>query len=394
MEHIFANRVLKVKPSATLAISARAMQLKKEGQDIINLSVGEPDFDTPQHIKKAAILAIENGQTKYTPVSGIPELRQAIAKKFDHDNGLTYQPSQIVVTNGAKQAIFNALQVLLNPGDEVVVPTPYWVSYSDMVLLSDAKPVFVEGSFNQHFKITAEQLHQAITPKTKLVMFNSPSNPTGVTYTAAEWQAFGEVLRKHPHVYILCDDIYEKIYWGEEAFTNFLMENSDFYDRTIVVNGVSKTYAMTGWRIGYVAGPEPLIKMMADVQSHATSNASSISQAAALAALSSSQEFVDQLKMTFKERHDFVLEQLNQIPGIHCLPAQGAFYLFPNVEVAMAKNGFATDFELAEFILEKAFVAVVPGTAFGAKNFLRISTALSLEQLSEATQRIKKLFKS
>lgn len=391
--NMLSDRLKKVKPSATLTISAKAQELVSLGRDVINLSVGEPDFDTPEHIKQAAIDALKLGQTKYTAVPGIVKLRQAICEKFKHDNQLNYTISQVVVTCGAKQALFNAMQALLNPGDEVIIPAPYWVSYSDMVEIAEAKPVIIKTSLKHGFKMTPEQLEQAITPKTRLLLLNSPSNPTGVAYNSAELKAFAEILARYPQVLILSDDIYEKIYWGKEPFANILNVAPELFDRTLNINGVSKTYSMTGWRIGYAAGPEWMIKGMADLQSHSTSNACSISQAAAAVAIGGDQSCLAPMVKAFKERHDVALKFLNEINGFECLPADGAFYLFPCIKTAMLNLNLASDFEFANFLLEKADVAVVPGSAFGLEGYIRLSTALSLEKLKLALERIKAVIK-
>lgn len=389
MSFTVSHRLQRVKPSATLAMSSQAMQLQKQGNDVINLSVGEPDFDTPEFIQQAAIAAMQKGQTRYTPVAGTVELRQAIIHKFKQDHNLEYELSQIVVTNGAKQALFNALQAILNPGDEIIIPAPYWVSYGDMAELCEAKPVIIQGRFENHFKITAEQLAEAITPKTKVVLFNAPANPTGVTYTQQDWLAFAEVLKRHPDILIINDDIYEKVYWANVPLANFLKTCPDLYDRSIMINGVSKTYAMTGWRIGYAAGPKKLIQAMSDLQSHSTSNACSISQAAALAALSGDQSCLVPMVKAFHERHDQALAALKRIHGVECLAADGAFYLFPRIQAAIAHLGLSSDLEFAEKLLAEKFVATVPGSAFGTPGYIRISTALAMDKLLQAIERIQ-----
>lgn len=394
MNIALSDRILRVKPSPTLAISAKAAQLKAQGQDIISLSVGEPDFDTPEHIKLAAKVAIDQGFTKYTAVEGILELRQAVADKFHKENKLHYTPKQILVSNGAKQSFYNLAQVLLSAGDEVIIPAPYWVSYPDMVLLADAKPVFVFADHKQNFKISAEQLEKAMTPHTRLLVLNSPSNPSGMAYNRAEWKALGEVLKKHPQVFVVTDDMYEHIYWKNEHFSNILMCCPELYDRTIILHGVSKTYAMTGWRIGFAAGPQAMIDAMNTLQSQSTSNACSISQKAAVAALKGDQSCIKTMVKAFKERHDFLIEALNRIPGVTSEPNDGTFYAFPNVQGLMDRmkgvigdNG--DDISLAEFFLTEAKVAVVPGSAFGAPGYLRFSFATSLENLREAMKRIE-----
>lgn len=381
-------RVKKIKPSPTLAVSAKASALKAQGRPVIDLGVGEPDFDTPEHIKQAAIEAIRAGMTKYTPVDGIPALKQAIVNKFLRDNGLDYRPDQILVSCGGKQSFYNLAQALLDPGDEVIIPAPYWVSYPDMVLLADATPVFIQAGQSQSFKITPEQLEAAITPKTRLVVLNSPSNPTGKVYTAEELKALAQVLLAHPTVLIASDDMYEHILW-EGKFANILNACPELYERTIVLNGVSKAYAMTGWRIGYAAGPRELIAAMKNIQSQSTSNPASISQAAAVAALEGDQRCIKPMVEAFKQRHDFMVEALNQIPGIECLPAEGAFYLFPRVTGLMVRLGLRDDLALAEYLLEQANIALVPGSAFGMPNHVRLSIATSLENLQTAIARLK-----
>jgi aspartate aminotransferase len=385
-----SNRVQQVKPSPTLAITALAGQLRAEGKDVIGLGAGEPDFDTPEHIKAAAQEAIENGFTKYTPVDGTVSLKAAIIEKFQRDNGLEYAPDQILVSCGGKQSFFNLAQAMINPGDEVIIPAPYWVSYPDMVLLADGVPVIIAGQQDQQFKINAEQLDAAITDKTRLVVLNSPSNPAGTAYTRVELEALGEVLRKYPDVIIATDDMYELIMWSDEPFCNIVMACPDLYDRTIVLNGVSKCYSMTGWRIGYAGGPADLIKAMKKIQSQSTSNPTSISQVAAEAALRGSQECVATMNTAFKRRHDFVLDSLNDIPGFECIKGDGTFYLFPNVEKSIANlDGVSNSSELSSFLLEKAEVALVPGSAFGLEGHLRLSFATSDEALTEALRRIK-----
>ena len=385
-----SNRVQQVKPSPTLAITALAGQLRAEGKDVIGLGAGEPDFDTPEHIKAAAQEAINNGFTKYTPVDGTVSLKAAIIEKFQRDNGLDYAPEQILVSCGGKQSFFNLAQAMINPGDEVIIPAPYWVSYPDMVLLAEGVPVIVAGAQDQQFKINAEQLDAAITDKTRLVVLNSPSNPAGTAYTRAELESLGEVLRKYPDVIIATDDMYELIMWANEPFCNIVMACPDLYERTIVLNGVSKCYSMTGWRIGYAGGPADLIKAMKKIQSQSTSNPTSISQVAAEAALRGSQECVATMNTSFKRRHDFVLAGLNDIPGFECIEGDGTFYLFPNVEKAIDQlDGVNNSSELSSYLLETAEVALVPGSAFGLEGHLRLSFATSDEALTEALRRIK-----
>lgn len=384
-----SQRVQSIKPSPTLAITARAAALRAEGKDIIGLGAGEPDFDTPDHIKQAAVDALNKGQTKYTAVDGTAELKNAIIKKFSRDNGLTYEANQILVSCGGKQSFFNLAQALLESGDEVIIPAPYWVSYPDMVLLADAKPVIITGDRDQRYKITPQQLEDAITDKTRLFVINSPSNPTGMTYTKAELEALGEVLRKHPDIFIATDDMYEHIYWADEPFCNIVMACPDLYDRTIVMNGVSKAYSMTGWRIGYAGGPAQLIGAMKKIQSQSTSNPTSISQAASVEALNGDQDCVKTMLVAFKKRHDFVVDALNKISGITALETDGTFYVFPDISGVLAsKPDLNDDMDFAEALLVEKGVAVVPGTAFGLKNHIRLSIATSETNLQNALQRI------
>ena len=390
-----AARVQAVKPSATLAITARAAALRAEGRDVIGLGVGEPDFDTPEHIKAAAVRAIESGFTKYTAVDGTPDLKRAIIAKFQRENGLDYAPNQILVSCGGKQSFFNLAQALLDPGDEVVIPAPYWVSYPDMVLLAGGLPVFVQAGAAQSFKITPAQLKGAMNEKTRLVVINSPSNPTGMAYSREELEALGEVLRDFPKVIIATDDMYEHIRWSSAPFVNILNACPDLAPRTLVLNGVSKAYSMTGWRIGYAAGPAHIIKAMNTIQSQSTSNPTSISQVAAQAALDGPQECIGVMLKAFMERHDFVVERLNRIPGIECLPTDGTFYVFPKVQKLIeGLDGVNNDLELGEYLIEKAGVAVVPGSAFGLGGYLRLSIATSRETLERALDRIEQAVKN
>jgi aspartate aminotransferase len=383
-----STRVQSIKPSPTLAVSNRAAELRAAGQDIIGLGAGEPDFDTPQHIKDAAIDAINNGFTKYTAVDGTPSLKNAIINKFKNDNGLDYQANQILVSCGGKQSFFNLSLALLNPGDEVVIPAPYWVSYPDMVIIAEGVPVVIETTPEARFKITPQQLEAAITPKTKLVVLNSPSNPSGMAYTKAELESLGQVLRKYPDVLIATDDMYEHILWTEESFNNILTVNPDLYDRTIVLNGVSKAYSMTGWRIGYAAGPQALIGAMKKIQSQSTSNPTSIAQYAAQAALEGDQQCVADMVKVFKKRHDYIVKALNEIDGVECLAGDGTFYVFPDFSEMQARLECETDTDLAEKLLE-AGVALVPGSAFGTPGHMRISFATSDENLQKAVERLK-----
>lgn len=384
-----SKRVQSIKPSPTLAITARAAALRAEGKDIIGLGAGEPDFDTPDHIKNAAVEALNKGQTKYTAVDGTADLKQAIIKKFARDNDLHYEPNQILVSCGGKQSFFNLAQAYLEAGDEVIIPAPYWVSYPDMVLLADGKPVIIEGNIDQQYKITPAQLEAAITDKTRLFVINSPSNPTGMAYSTKELQALGDVLRKYPQILIATDDMYEHIYWADEPFVNIVMACPDLYDRTVVMNGVSKAYSMTGWRIGYAGGPETLIKAMKKIQSQSTSNPTSISQAASVEALNGDQNCIRTMLTEFKKRHDFVVEALNTMPGITALSTDGTFYVFPDISgVIENMPGINDDLEFAEALLNDKGVAVVPGSAFGLKNHMRLSIATSETNLRNALSRI------
>lgn len=385
-----SNRVQSVKPSPTLAITARAAQMRAAGKDIVGLGAGEPDFDTPEHIKAAAVQALAKGFTKYTAVDGIPSLKKAIIDKFKKDNGLDYQAKQILVSCGGKQSSFNLTQALLNPGDEVIIPAPFWVSYPDMVLLADGVPVIIDTTQAQRFKISPEQLRAAITPKTRLIFINSPSNPSGIAYTLDELKALGNVLKEHPDIIIATDDMYEHILWKEGTFVNILNAHPDLYDRTVVMNGVSKAYSMTGWRIGYAAGPADLIEAMTTVQSQSTSNPTSISQVAAEAALTGDQSFIHDMCVEFKQRHDYVVAELNKIDGIDCMETDGTFYVFPNVEKLLARlDGIDDDLAFSEYLIEQAGVALVPGSAFGTPGHIRISIATSMANLEKALERIR-----
>jgi aspartate aminotransferase len=386
-----SKRVQKVKPSPTLAVTARAAKLKAEGKDIIGLGAGEPDFDTPLHIADAGVEAIRLGLTRYTAVDGTAELKDAIIAKFKRDNQLTYERSQILVSSGAKQTCFNVCAALLDPGDECLIPAPYWVSYPDMALLADGVPVSIYAGPEQGYKITAAQLAAAITPRSKLLFLNSPSNPTGAAYTKAELQALGAVLDKHPQIVIAADEMYEHIYWAAEPFTSFAQANPQLYDRTVTINGVSKAYAMTGWRIGYCGGPKALVAAMSTIQGQSTSNASSISQRAATVALNGDQACVAQMNKAFKERHDFVVAGLNAIPGISCRPGAGTFYAFAQVDGAMNALGIKDDNDFAEYLLVEAGVAVVPGSGFGAPGHMRLSFATSMAILEDALSRIRRV---
>ena len=384
-----SHRVQNIKPSLTLAITARAKALRAAGEDIIGLGAGEPDFDTPEHIKLAAIAAINAGDTKYTAVDGTPELKAAVARKFERDNQLSYSMEQILVSCGGKHSFFNLTQALLNAGDEVIIPAPYWVSYPDMVTLAEGVPVIIASGIEAGFKITPEQLKAAITDKTRMVVINSPSNPTGVTYSKAELKALGAVLAQHENIIVVTDDIYEHISLNGEAFENIVTLCPELFERSVVLNGVSKAYSMTGWRIGYAGGPEWLIRAMKKIQSQSTSNPASISQAAAQAALDGDQSCIQTMLTAFRERHVYVVDRLNAMKGIHCLPSQGAFYSFPNCQEAISNLGLKDDLAFAEHLITVAGVALVPGSAFGAPGYARLSFATSMDNLSKALDRIE-----
>ena len=385
-----SKRIQRVKPSPTLAVTALANQLKAEGRDIIGLAAGQPDFDTPDYIKKAAIDAINQGYTKYTAVDGTASLKQAIINKFKRENGFDFAADQILVSVGGKQAIYNLCQTLLNEGDEVIIPAPYWVSYPDIVKLADATPVIVTGDISQSFKITAEQLEQAITDKTKLFILNSPSNPSGKAYSKAELRALGDVLVKHPNIVVMTDDIYEHIVWSDEGFNNILNVCPELKEQTVVVNGVSKAYSMTGWRIGYSGGPADLIKGMKKNQSQSTSNPTSIAQYAAQAALEGDQSFLKDMCEVFKQRHDYVYETLKAMEGVEVLPSDGTFYSFASFQAVIDRmDGIEDDVQLAQLLLEKADVALVPGSAFGLSGYIRLSYATDMDSLKTALTRIK-----
>lgn len=390
MDIEIARHIATVRPSATLAIAAKALVMRTQGKDVISLSAGEPDFETPAVAKEAAISAIQAGFTHYTAVDGIASLKQAIIQKFKYENALEYTAAQILVSCGVKHSIFNLLHVLINPGDEVIIPAPYWVSYPDMVRLFQGIPVIIETRMAAKFKIVPEQLEDAITPKTKLFILNSPSNPTGVYYTQDELAHLGAVLLKHPKVIVASDDIYEHIFWGQQPFSNIVNACHNLYERSMVFNGVSKAYAMTGWRIGYAAGPTPLILAMSTVQSQNTSNPNSIAQVAAEAALKNGAKDMSLMVNALKERGEFLYSALNQVPGFKLLKPDATFYLFPDIKAAIAKQGFKDDIEFSEALLEKANVAVVPGTEFGAPNHIRLSFAIGMDKLAKAVDRIRK----
>ncbi len=390
-----ADRLNSIKPSPTIAVTTKAQELKAAGRDVIGLGAGEPDFDTPQNIKDAAIKAIASGQTKYTAVDGTPALKQAICAKFKRENGLSYTPQQITVGTGGKQVLYNALVATLNKGDEVIIPAPYWVSYPDMVALADGTPVPVACGENNGFKLTPEALEAAITPKTKWLILNSPSNPTGAAYTKAELKALADVLMKHKHVWVMTDDMYEHLVYDTFEFSTIAQVEPQLYSRTLTVNGVSKAYCMTGWRIGYAGGPVELIKAMATIQSQSTSNPSSISQAASVEALNGPQDFIAKHNVSFKERRDLVVKMLNEAPGIRCPTPEGAFYVFPSCAGTIGKKTpdgktIKTDEDFVTYLLEAEGVAVVQGSAFGLAPYFRISYATSTEVLREACTRIQR----
>ena len=391
---VLSTTLSRVKPSPTIAMTTKAQELKAAGRDVIGLSAGEPDFDTPQNIKDAAIAAINAGKTKYTAVDGIPELKQAICDKFRRENGLSYEPAQVTVGTGGKQVLYNAFMATLNAGDEVVIPAPYWVSYPDMVLLGGGTPVIVECTLENQFKLTAEQLEAAITPKTKWFLFNSPSNPSGAGYSWDELKALTDVLMRHPHVWVMTDDMYEHLVFDDFKFCTPAQVEPGLYDRTLTVNGVSKAYAMTGWRIGYAAGPEELIKGMRKVQSQSTSNPCSISQWAAVEALNGPQGYIEDNKALFQRRRDLVVGMLSDAKGVNCPTPEGAFYVYPDISACIGKTSAAgtlidTDEAFANALLEETGVAVVFGSAFGLSPNFRISYATSDEALAKACTRIQ-----
>ncbi len=387
-----SQRIHSFKPSATVSISNLASQMKADGEDVINLAVGEPDFDTPSHVIEAAISAMKSGQTRYTHVAGTLALRQAVCDKYQRENQLSYQSNQVLVSNGAKQSIYNLTVTILEAGDQVIIPAPYWVSYSAMVTMTGAECVIIPCPASQAFKLKAAQLSKAITPATKLLMLNSPSNPSGQAYSRTELMAIGEVLRLHPHVIILSDDIYQHIYWGQEPLVNLLNVCPDLANRCVLVNGVSKAYAMTGWRIGYAAGPEAIIAAMTNVQVESSSCASSISQAAALAALEGPQDLLAPMVSAYQHRQNYVVEQLNMMPGLKVLPSQGTFYSFVDCSAAIAQLSYQDDVSLLEGILASTSVALVPGSAFGLPGHFRLSYATDMAVLHQACDRLKYFF--
>lgn len=392
-----SKRAQLIKPSPTLAVTAKAAKLKSEGKDIIGLGAGEPDFDTPEHIKAAAIAAIQAGFTKYTQVGGTPALKQAIVTKFKRENAIDYSTKQVTVSCGGKQSFFNLVLSTINPGDEVIIPAPYWVSYPDIVLIAEGRPVFIDTGIADKFKITPAQLEAAITPRTKMFVINSPSNPSGSVYSFEELKALGQVLLKHPNILIATDDMYEHILLSEGKFSNIVNACPDLYSRTVVLNGVSKAYAMTGWRIGYCGGPENIITAMENIQSQSTSNPTSISQVAAETALNGDQSCMRPMIAAFRERNQFITDRLNAIPGFQCLLSGGAFYAFVDTNPAiknLKSQGLianANDIDFSEYLLEKAGVAVVPGSAFGCNGYIRLSFATSMDNLTKAMDRLKNL---
>ena len=390
MSSILSNRVQKVKPSATMAVTAKANELKAQGIKVVPMGSGEPDFDTPSNIQNAAVAALRGGQTRYTAVDGTAELKSAIRDKFMRDNELEYNANEVMVSCGGKQVFYNLCQAILNEGDEVIIPGPYWVSYPDMAILADATPVIIVTGLDQGFKITPEQLESSITKNSKLLVLNSPSNPTGAVYTKEEIEDLGKVLERHPQVFIISDDIYEHILLGDDEFVNIAMACPKLKDRIIILNGVSKAYAMTGWRIGYAAGPEGIIKAMKKIQGQSTSNPTSIAQAAAVEALNGDQTFIDTMVEAFASRHDFLVERLNAINGIECPRSSGAFYSFPRVQGFIDRLGLSDDVEFATYCLEKLNIALVPGSAFGAPGYARFSFATSMDNIKEAVDRLAK----
>jgi len=386
-----SKRMAAIKPSPTGAVLALVAELRAAGRDIISLGTGEPDFDTPQHIKDAAQKAIISGKTKYTPTDGTAELKAAVQAKLSRENQLDYELSQIIVSSGAKQCLFNLCMGLLGPGDEAIIPAPYWVSYPDMARLAGAEPVIVSAGIEENFKISPAQLKAAITDDSRLLFLNSPGNPTGASYSRSELQALGAILNEHPKIVIAADDIYEHIHWGSEPFCSFATACPELYDRTVTTNGVSKAYAMTGWRIGYAAGPTELITAMKTIQSQSTSNPCSVSQVAAAAALSGDQAPVTDMTVAYKQRHDFVIAALNDIAGVECRRGEGTFYAFPRIDGVLQRMDLASDTDLVELLINEADVACVPGTAFGAPGYIRLSFACSMEMLEEAINRIKRV---
>jgi len=376
-------------PSATSAVLGLAAELREAGRDIVSLGAGEPDFDTPDHIKEAAIQAIRDGHTKYTAIDGTSQLKAAIQRKFERDNQLTYAPEQILVSVGAKHTLFNACMGVLSPGDQAIIPAPYWVSYPDMVRVAEGVPVIIETGIKDGFKVTPEKLEAAINDSTRMLFLNSPSNPTGSCYTRAELAALGEVLVRHPNIVVLADDIYEHIHWADEPFCSIVTACPDLYNQVVTINGVSKCYAMTGWRIGYAGGPPEVIRAMKTIQSQITSNPCSVYQVAAAAALDGDQTCMADMLKAYKARSDYIVGALNEIPGFECREGEGAFYAFPKVTEAMAAKDLETDADLVKLLLERGEVVMVPGTPFGAPGYVRLSFACSIEELEKAVSRIR-----
>ncbi|QPC46670.1 pyridoxal phosphate-dependent aminotransferase [Mangrovibacillus cuniculi] len=389
MKFTLANRVQSLTPSTTLAITAKAKELKDNGVDVIGLGAGEPDFNTPVHILEAAKNSMDEGFTKYTPSGGLPALKKAIIEKTSRDQGINYAPNEVIVTNGAKHGLFTLFQVLLNEGDEVIIPTPYWVSYPEQVKLAEGTPIYLEGKEENQFKITPDQLKSVITEKTRAVIINSPSNPTGMLYTADELKAIGEICLAH-NILIISDEIYEKLVYGAEKHVSIAELSKELREQTIIINGVSKSHSMTGWRIGYALGNREIIGAMTDLASHSTSNPTTTSQYASIAAYNGSQESVEEMRQSFESRLNSVIDTINSIPGFHCLKPQGAFYLFPNVAQAAKLTGYASVDDFAKALLEEANVAVIPGSGFGANDYIRLSYATSLAQFEKALDRIHK----
>ena len=389
MTNPISHRAQRVKPSPTMSIAARAKELQSQGKDLINLSVGEPDFDTPEHIKEAARVALDKGYTKYTAVDGIPELKKAIIHKFKSQNNLDYGMTEVMAAAGCKQAVYNTIQALINEGDEVLIPAPYWVSYPDMVLLAGGKSVFIETNYAQNFKITPEQLASVITPQTKLVILNSPSNPTGVRYSEAELILLGQVLVKHPNIYILSDDMYEHVIWGKKVFSNIVMACPELKSRVIICHGLAKSYAMTGWRLGFAAGPATIIQAMGAIQSQSTSNPNSIAQYAAVAALMGPQDCVKRMTEAYEKRHEIIYQGALGLSGVKVCPAEGTFYSFWDVTQIMKQKNYSDDISFSEALLMQAGVVVVPGSAFGVPNSLRLSYATDEKLLHEAVHRLQ-----
>ena len=393
-----SQRAQSVKPSPTLTITAKAKALRAAGEDVIGFGAGEPDFDTPEHIKQAAIQALEGGDTKYAPVGGTADLKKAIVAKLQRDNGLTYSPDEVIVSSGAKHSLYNLFQAVLNPGDEIIIPTPYWVSYPDMALLAGATPVYVEGREENGFKLQPDELAKVITPRSKLIVINSPSNPTGSAYTVEEMKAIAEVIRPHKDLAVVSDEIYEKLLYDDFPFTSIANVDDEMKQRTYVVNGMSKAYSMTGWRLGYLAGPREVVAAMAKIQGQSTSNATSFAQAGGVEALNGSQDDVEKMRVEFSKRRDYMVERLNAIPGITCRNPEGAFYVFPNVSALFGKSDgkrTLTDADaVAEYLLETYKVAVVPGGGFGAPNCMRLSYATGMDNIRNGLDRIEEAVKA